>query len=240
MRISLKIVVYSLALAFMQGGYAQVGITVPAAKPQNTNDKLALQYFEQKEYEKANVYFEDLYDKNPSGWFNYYYKSLLGAKDYSKAEKVTKKQFKQNKQDVYLYVYLGRIYKILNDEKKEKEVYEKAIKELDPVQPNIENLAATFKEDGLYDYAIAVYNKGKKATPEYPYFYERAEIYKLKNDLVAMINEYLDALEFRETEIQTVQMNLQNSLGYDDDEGGIKNPVLKQELQKRIQKIRIK
>jgi tetratricopeptide (TPR) repeat protein len=51
-----------------------------------------------------------------------------------------------------------------------------------------------------------------------------------------MINEYLDALEFRETEIQAVQMNLQNSLGYDDEEGGIKNPVLKQELLKRIQK----
>ena len=50
-----------------------------------------------------------------------------------------------------------------------------------------------------------------------------------------MITEYLDALEFRPTEIQNVQVNLQNSLGYDDETGGIKNPLLKQELQKRIQ-----
>jgi TolA-binding protein len=51
-----------------------------------------------------------------------------------------------------------------------------------------------------------------------------------------MINEYLDALEFRESELETIQMQLQNSLGYNDETGGINNPLLKQELQKRIQK----
>jgi hypothetical protein len=50
-----------------------------------------------------------------------------------------------------------------------------------------------------------------------------------------MINEYLDALDFRESELVSVQNNLQNSLGYDDEKGGFNNPVLKQELQKRIQ-----
>jgi tetratricopeptide (TPR) repeat protein len=103
------------------------------------------------------------------------------------------------------------------------------------VQPFIGNLANVFIEEGLFDYALETYNKGRKTNPDYPFFYERAEIFKAKNDITAMINEYLDALEFRETEIQTVQMNLQNSLGYDDQEGGIKNPLLKAELQKRIQ-----
>ncbi len=224
-----KIFLSFLTVVFLQS-------LVFAQKPTNNHDKLALQYFEQKEFEKANEYFEGLYDKNPEGWYTYYFKSLLGAKDYSKAEKITKKQLKQNKNNVYLYVYLGRVYKILNEEKKEKEVYEKAIKELVAIQPYLQNAANAFIEDGLFDYAIEAYNKGRKATPDYPYFYERADIYKQKNDLKAMINEYLDALEFRDSEIQTVQGNLQNSLGYDDQEGGINNPLLKQELQKRIQK----
>lgn len=224
------------ALFFFCIVFALAGLHTHAQKSGANTDKLALQHFEQKEFDKANVYFEDLFDKNPAGWFNYYYKSLVGAGDYSKAEKITKKQLKQRKTDSYLNVYLGRIYKLQNDEKKEKEAYEKAIKDLEPIQPGIENLAMAFKEDGLFDYAIEVYNKGRRATPEYPYFYERAEVYKSKNDLAAMINEYLDAIEFRETEIQTVQAHLQNSLGYDDEEGGIKNPLLKQELQKRIQK----
>jgi len=205
-------------------------------RPTNNFDKLALQYFEQKEYEKANVYFEDLYDKNPDNWFYYYYKSLLGAKDFSKAEKITKKQLKQNKYNVQNYVYLARIYKLQNDVKKETEFYEKAIKELTPIQPYVQNLVTAFVEDENYNYAIDVYKKARKESPDYPYFYELADLYKQKNDLKAMINEYLDALEFRESELQTVQTNLQNSLGYDDDEGGINNPLLKQELQKRIQK----
>jgi tetratricopeptide (TPR) repeat protein len=217
---------------------AQIEISAPAATPKQNNsaDKLALQYFEQKEFEKANVYFEDLYNKAPDSWYSVYFKSLLGAKDFSTAEKITKRQLKQNKNNVYLYVYLARIYRLQNDTKKEKDLLEKSIKELLAIHPYLQNLTAVFLEDNLYDYAIQAYNKGRKTSSEYPYFYERADVYKLKNDLVAMINEYLDALEFSESEFQTVKMNLQNSLGYDDDEGGIKNPLLKQELQKRIQK----
>lgn len=118
MRFSLKIVfAFITSVVLSLNSFAQ--------KPTNNHDKLALQYFEQKEFEKANEYFEGLYDKNPEGWYTYYFKSLLGAKDYSKAEKITKKQLKQNKNNVYLYVYLGRVYKILNEEKKEKDAYEK-------------------------------------------------------------------------------------------------------------------
>jgi tetratricopeptide (TPR) repeat protein len=208
----------------------------PGQKLPANADKLALQYFDQKEFEKANTFFEELYDKNPTAWYNHYFRSLLGAKDYSRAEKITKKQLKADRNDVYLYVYLGKVYKLENEEKKEKESYERAIKELVPVQPFLQNLTGAFIEEGLYDYALMAYQKAGKNSPLYPYFYERAEIYKLKGDLLGMINEYLDALEFRESELQTVQANLQNSLGYDDEEGGFRNPLLKRELQKRIQK----
>ena len=213
-----------------------IPISLKAQKKTPYYDQLAMQYYEQKDYEKANLYFEELYSVNAGMWYNYYFKSLMAARDFSTAEKITKKQLKENKNNVFLYVYLGRVYKAQNNEKKEKEAYAKAVKELNAVQPYIQNLATAFAEDGLYDYAIETYDKGRKTTPEYPYFYERAEIYKTKNDLKSMINEYLDALEFRESEIQSVQINLQNSLGYDDNEGGIRNPLLKSELQKRIQK----
>lgn len=217
--------------------YAQVQVGFEQPKNNgNTVEQLARQHFEQHEYEKANTYFEELFDKKPQAWYTYYFKSLLGAKDFSKAEKITRRQLKQNKENVFLYVSLGKVYKLQNEDKKANDAFIKALKELNPVQPHVENLANAFKEERLYDYSIDTYNKARKQNPEYPYFYERAEIYKLKDDLASMINEYLDALEFRESEIETVQANLQNSLGYDDEKGGIKNPLLKQELQKRIQK----
>jgi len=199
-------------------------------------EKLALQYYDAREYEKANEYFSELYEHNPSVWFLYYYKSLVAVKEYDKAEKITRKQLRINKYNVQFYVFLGQLYGLQSEFKKEKEYYDRAIKELLPMPPYIYNLASVFIEEKKYDYAILVYNKARKESPDYPYFYERAEVYKLKNDLVSMINEYLDALEFRESELETVQMRLQNSLGYDDETGGINNPLLKQELQKRIQK----
>lgn len=201
----------------------------------NQDDKLALQYLEQKEYDKANVYLEKLYDKVPDQWFTYYYSGLVGAKDYNRAEKICRKQLKRNPQNCNLYILIAKIYKAQGDTKKETENYQKALKEVIPMQNFIQPLAVAFMEEGLYEYAIDVYKKGRKQTPEYPYYYEIAEVYKQKGDLKAMINEYLDAIVFKESELFTAQNFLQNSLGYDDDEGGFKNPVLKQELQKRIQ-----
>lgn len=202
----------------------------------NTDDKLAMQFYEQKQYDKAASYFDNLYDKNPDAYFTYYYKCLVEIKEYGKAEKVLKKQIKRNETAYQLYVWLGKLYKIQNNPDKEKEQYNKAIKELIPLQSYVFVLAHAFEDEELYDYALEVYKKGRKETKDsYPYYYEIAEIYKKKGDLKAMVNEYLDAVEFRESELYTAQANLQQSLGYDDKNGGFNNPILKQELQKRIQ-----
>lgn len=203
---------------------------------QKTNDdKLALQFLEQKDYEKANVYLEKLFDKNPDMWYNHYYTGLMGVKDFKSAEKISKKQIKRNPQQVNIYINIARIYREQGDTKKEHDNYQKAIKEVIPVQAYLSLLANAFMEEKLYDLAIETYLKGRKQTPEYPYFYEIAAVYRKKGDLKAMINEYLDAVEYRESELYTAQSYLQNALGYDDETGGFKNPILKQELQKRIQ-----
>jgi tetratricopeptide (TPR) repeat protein len=211
---------------------------LPGAQAQKGNDEqLAQYYYERKEYDKAVVYFDKLYDKAPDVYYNNYYKCLVELKDYSKAEKITKKQMKRGDIYVYLYVRLGTLYKLQGNPDKEKEQYAKAIKELRPEQSMIFALAHAFEEVGLYDDAIEVYKKGRKEFPTtYPFFYEIADLYKKKGDLKAMINEYLDAIDFRDSELYTAQANLQQSLGYDDKNGGLNNPLLKQELQKRIQK----
>jgi tetratricopeptide (TPR) repeat protein len=214
--------------------WGNISFSQPSTSKTANNYRLALQYLDQNEYDKANALFSDLFDQSPESIFINYYKSLLAAKDYSRAEKICRKMLKMDKQSVKYYVYLGHVYKMQEDVKKEKEAYDRAVRELVPSQSATQNLANTLLEFDLYDYALDAYNKA--ATRDYPYHYEKADVYKRKNDLKSMINEYLDALEFRESDITMVQTNLQNSLGYDDEEGGIKNPLLKQELQKRIQK----
>ena len=225
-----------LTLVCISSYSQQVQLLGPSSNQTLTTEKLAIQYYEQKAFEKANIYFDELFNKSAENWFSYYYKSLLAIKDYSKAEKITKKFLKEDKNNTFLYVRLGQIYKLQNNEKKEKEFYDKAIKDLIAFPPYVQNLATAFVEAGQYTYALDSYQKGRNATPEYPYYFERAEVFKAMNDLKAMINELLDAIDFKESDIQLVKINLQNSLGYNEETGGFKNPLLKEELQKRIQK----
>ena len=225
-----------LTLVCISSYSQQVQLLGPSSSQTLTTEKLAIQYYEQKAFEKANIYFDELFNKSAENWFSYYYKSLLAIKDYSKAEKITKKFLKEDKNNTFLYVRLGQIYKLQNNEKKEKEFYDKAIKDLIAFPPYVQNLATAFLEAGQYTYALDSYQKGRNATPEYPYYFERAEVFKAMNDLKAMINELLDAIDFKESDIQLVKINLQNSLGYNEETGGFKNPLLKEELQKRIQK----
>ncbi len=220
----MKLVLFIACMMFSLVGFSQ----------KNNDEALALQYYERKEFDKAVVYLDKLWDKNPDAYFLQYYKTLLELKDYNKAEKVLKKQIKRNPTAAHLYVWLGKLYKIQGNDK-EEEQYRKAVKEVIPEQNYVFPVAHAFEDEGLFDYAIEVYKKARKESAMYPYYYEIADLYKEKGDLKAMVNEYLDAIDFRETELYTAQANLQQSLGYDDKNGGFNNPILKQELQKRIQ-----
>jgi len=86
-------------------------VTVGAvhAQPPSTNEQLALQYYNNKEFDKAIVYYEKLYDKNPYSYYEYYLTCLLKTDDKKKAEKIIKKQIKLNDGIVSLYVDFGAL-----------------------------------------------------------------------------------------------------------------------------------
>ena len=211
-----------------------IGTSVFAQK--NTDEQLANQFLQNKEYDKASIYFEKLYDKNSDVYYTPYFKCLLAIKNLKKAEKIAKRQIKLYPPDLFYYVDLAQVYLADSNVTKAKEQYVKAIKELGPDISQTLDLGKAFIGVKEFDYAIETYKKGRKYNGQlYPFFYEMADVYKAKGDIRAMINEYLDAVSFKETELQNVQMQLQNSLGYDDEKGGFNNPILKQELQKRIQ-----
>lgn len=202
----------------------------------STDEQLANQFFQNKEYDKASIYYERLYDKSPESFYTPYFKCLLVTNNFKKAEKIAKRQIKASPTDLFYYVDLGQVYKADSNFTKAKEQYEKAIKECGKDISQTLDLGKAFVAVREFDYAVETYKKGRKYNANlYPFFYELADVYKAKGDIRAMINEYLDAIDFKDTDLQNVQIQLQNSLGYDDEKGGFNNPILKQELQKRIQ-----
>jgi tetratricopeptide (TPR) repeat protein len=208
---------------FFAGAFAQV------------DEQLAQQFFEMREYDKAIVYFEKLYEKNQPVYYGQYFKCLMATRDFRKAEKIAKKQIKNMPEVLALYVDLGEVYKADSNQARATEQYNRAVKYCSGEVNQVLQLGKAFTAVKEYDYALEVYRKGRKENGrDYPFHYEMADVHKARGDMRAMINEYLDAIEFRETELSTVQILLQNSLGYDDEKGGFNNPALKQELQKRL------
>ena len=202
---------------------------------QDNDEKLADQYYQNKEFDKAVVYYEKLFTKTETAaYYDLYLNCLFELKDFKKAEKITKKQIKQNPNDLHYGVNLGMVYQRSNQSEKAKKEFDRTIKLLQPDQDQILNLADAFIRIKEYDYAIETYKRGKKILyGMYPFSFELAEVYYQKGDLTSMINEYLDVLEISDSYIQSVQNAMQTSFGTDADNK--KNEILKTELLKRIQ-----
>lgn len=200
-----------------------------------TDEQLAEQYYQNKEFDKALDYFEKLYNKiSPQQYYSPYLNCLIETKDFKKAEKIAKKQMKQFPDNLSFNVDLGTVYTRSEQADKAKTTWEQAIKSIktdDQVFP----LANAFIAIRQYDYAIGAYLKGRKISQNnYPYNFELANVYKEKGDKTAMINEYLDVLEISDSYIQAVQNALQTSFASDADQK--QNDLLKTELLKRIQR----
>ena len=92
---------------------------------QGNDEQLAQAYYSRQEYEKAVVYSEKVYDRDPSkANFLRLYDCYIQTKEASDAEKLLKKQIKNYKHDFEYPVLLGQFYEDNNDPSKAQKVYE--------------------------------------------------------------------------------------------------------------------
>lgn len=198
-----------------------------------TDEQLAQQFYQNKEFDKALDYYEKLYNKkSPDQFYTPYLNCLLELKEFKKAEKIVRKQIKNHPESLNLYVDLGMVFSRADEPVKAKAEWDKAIKQIrndDQVFP----LANAFMSLREYNYAIETYLRGRKTSQtNYPFSFELADVYRVQGNQVAMINEYLDVLGSSDSYIQSVQNALQTSFGNDADSK--QNEILKTELLKRI------
>ncbi len=198
--------------------------------------QLVQSYLLQRDYEKALPLLHDVYEVAPEFWIDYYYEALINTKKYTEAENLINKQMKKNPKRTDYYVYLGNIYALQDNDKKSQQYFEKAIDKLPKDLNTILLTAKQFMKYQMPNYALKVYEKGQKLT-DYPFYYERSEIYHQTKDYKSLINLYLDLLYSNPGELYNVQNQMQSLLSYDpNDTTKIFQPILKQELIKRLQK----
>lgn len=231
MRWLISIKLYMLLKRTLLLLFSAMCLVVQAQK--NTDEELAAQYFNNGEFDKAAILYEDLLDKKPES--PYYYDNLFTCyfklKDLDKAEKMVKRQKRRFSSNFYFRVDLGYIYQQQGEKKKAEEEFKDCIKDLKPAQEQVTALSNAFIKREQFDYAIEAIMKGRKMfNDDYVMAFELAELYKRKGDKLKMITEYLNYLQRFETELDPIQNQLLEHLTGEEDW-----KLLKKEILSRVQ-----
>ncbi|MFZ1686318.1 MAG: tetratricopeptide repeat protein [Flavobacteriales bacterium] len=215
--------------------FLTVVVALPVAAQPGTDEQLAAQYFQRGEYDKAILYYEKLYRKTPSPYFyEQLFKSHVQLKQYEEAEKVAKEQLKRGDDPKY-FVDLGALYRMMGQNDKSEQQYDKAIKSLNDDANRIRQVANAFQRENEYDRALEAYARGQKLVKDGTDFhFEIATLYGAKGDIEGMVREFMDVLSVNQGYIQAVQNSLARAIDFNKKDQ--RSDLLRTELLRRIQR----
>lgn len=198
------------------------------------DSKLAQQYYQDGEFEKAAVLYEKLYKEqsNNDYYFDRYIECMLAVEKYAEVEEALKKGLKADPSNIRLYVSYGNLFERQFMEDKAKEQYEKAIKKMPADQTQITRLASAFSNLTKYDLAIQAYETGGQLLKDNQVFsFNLAELYRRKGDNPKMMENYLNSLSSYPERLNTIKSQLQRYVATQED-----FTELQAQLYDRIQK----
>ena len=187
---------------------------------QSQDEQLALQYYKEKEYDKAVELFEKIHAKKPDSYiYYYYYHSLLELERYSDAEKMLKKQVKAYPNVQRYKVDLGYAYERSGDNAKAEKIYQECLKNMQAKESAISELNNAFMSRGKYDYAAETTLKGRKLINNEQYLSKNLiSIYKVLHQNDKILDEIISLVKTDNEKYQTdVQTAIQDLLAEDDD-----------------------
>lgn len=197
--------------------------------------KLANEYFVKGEFEKALNLYQQEYKKQKHSI--YFFKKILkcqqALEDYEKAATLIEERFKSFPNQDFLWVELGYILDLQHKTEEAKINYEKAIAAVQKKPGSSYQIAKSFQENHLLDYALDAYLSMVKANPNANYNYQIAALYGEKGDVEKMFETYLDLINKQGGTLG----NIQNFIGkyVSDDAQDVNNMLFKKLLIKRLQ-----
>lgn len=171
------------------------------------NTQLGLHYFDEGEYEKAIVIFEEYLQKTPQDEFfvDKYISALLQINDTDKAEKYLRSRIKKNPKSTD-YVLLSDVMQEVGDLEQSNNYLTKAVDFLENDRSQINLLGEIFMKRGNLDMAIKVFEKGIIATggPEV-YGYTLSRLYVRANKIPKFIKIGIDLAKAQPNRLQTIK-----------------------------------
>jgi tetratricopeptide (TPR) repeat protein len=199
---------------------------------QDNDLQLAKQFSANGEQQKALDIYQKLYKQDNDQYYNIYFNCLLGLKKFDEAENITKRMIRKHPDDHQYLIMLGTAYTQQGAVEKADALYDELLKNLPADQSEIAMLAAQFYQNSNIDYAIKIFQQGRKLLHNDALFsYELINLYRYKRDKTALTEEYLNFLPSNPAFISQAENALSGI--YD---GAADYDILKVALLKRIQK----
>jgi tetratricopeptide (TPR) repeat protein len=223
-------------LFFVLFFFAVAGVTGQNAQNQiQTQSNLAFQYYNARDFEKAEPLLYQVYElTRNTTYFKYYLDCLIQQEKYDGAIQKIQFELKSQKPErPEFYVHWGTILKAQKKVDEAKQKFEKAI-EIVPVNRNeLAMLANTFLQWQEYEYAKQTYLKGEAIAEAGGFDYELARVYSYLRDYENMMEKYLDMVKLDEKQLPRVQSGLSSSMRLDIDDEML--DTFREQVLKRIQ-----
>jgi tetratricopeptide (TPR) repeat protein len=191
------------------------------------NEQLALQYFDDGEFEKALTIFEESSQKQPSNFF--FFQKIIECqqqlKQYDKAEEVILKRKDKNNQPLLL-IELGYNYQLQKNTDKAEKNYDLAIQEVEKEPNYAYQVANSFEKKVLLEWALKAYETAQKKNPNLNFDYQSALLQGQLGNLNLMLEKLLDYSYKNQDNTPLVQNQLSRFL-MDDSSGSFANEIRK-------------
>jgi tetratricopeptide (TPR) repeat protein len=191
------------------------------------NEQLALQYFDDGEFEKALTIFEESSQKQPSNFF--FFQKIIECqqqlKQYDKAEEVILKRKDKNNQPLLL-IELGYNYQLQKNTDKAEKNYDLAIQDVEKEPNYAYQVANSFEKKVLLEWALKAYETAQKKNPKLNFDYQSALLHGQLGKLDLMLQKLLDYSYANQENTALVQNQLSRFL-LDDVDGAFANEIKK-------------
>ncbi len=200
-----------------------------------TTSKLALSYYNAKDFEKAAPLLLEVYHlSRNSYYFRLYLNSLIETRQLEEAaEQIQKELEKQQASNPEFYIHWGYVLKAQKKYDEAEEKYNQALQMTLRNKGSYLIVANAFHQWLEFEWEKKVYLKGREALPQEQFYYELARTYLYLRNYDQMLEEYLNLIRQDESQINRVQSALASAMRIDVDDG--LRSGFRQQILKRIQ-----